>query len=135
MNTFFSGISVVPNWLWLSFSIAILLVEKSLSIDNLFIIFLIFSSFNIPSQLQHRVLFYGFLGAIVMRALFILLGAHLFNLFHWILYFFGLILVVTGIKLLFKSDNKTNPKENFCCLCFKYFCYFRRIHKYYNAFF
>ncbi|APJ05117.1 hypothetical protein AXG55_06960 [Silvanigrella aquatica] len=88
------------------------LVEKSLSIDNLFIILLIFSSFNIPSKFQHKVLFYGILGAIVMRALFILLGAHLLNSFHWILYLFGLILVVTGFKLLFKSDNKTNQKEN-----------------------
>ncbi|KAB8030772.1 TerC/Alx family metal homeostasis membrane protein [Fluviispira multicolorata] len=168
MKTFFSDISVVPNWLWLSFSIAILfllfidlslfskghkksrtkialiesgiwialalcfnawfaysfgtqlgiefltgyLVEKSLSIDNLFIILLIFSSFNIPSQLQHKALFYGVLGAIVMRALFIILGAHLLNSFHWILYFFGLILIVTGIKLLFKSEDKSNLKES-----------------------
>lgn len=88
------------------------LVEKSLSVDNLFIILLIFGSFKIPSQYQHRVLFYGVLGAIVLRALFILVGAQLVHLFHWILYVFGGILVVTAIKFLRESDEKVDVTEN-----------------------
>lgn len=88
------------------------LVEKSLSVDNLFVILLVFSSFKIPDAYQHRVLFYGILGAIILRALFILLGAHLLHTFHWVLYIFGLILVVTAIKFLRESDEKINAEEN-----------------------
>lgn len=88
------------------------LVEKSLSVDNLFVILLIFSSFRIPDQHQHRVLFYGVLGAIVLRAFFIIVGAQLLHLFHWILYVFGAILVVTAIKFLRESDEKLDVKEN-----------------------
>ena len=88
------------------------LVEKSLSVDNLFVILLIFSSFRIPEAYQHRVLFYGVLGAIVLRAIFILLGAHLLQSFHWVLYIFGLILVVTAIKFLRESDTQIDAKEN-----------------------
>lgn len=88
------------------------LVEKSLSVDNLFVILLIFSSFRIPEAYQHRVLFYGVLGAIVLRAIFILLGAHLLQSFHWVLYIFGLILVVTAVKFLRESDNQIDAKEN-----------------------
>lgn len=89
------------------------LVEKSLSVDNLFVILLIFSSFKIPSQYQHRVLFYGVLGAIVLRAIFILIGAQLLHMFHWILYVFGGILVVTAVKFLRESDDKEDVQENF----------------------
>lgn len=88
------------------------LVEKSLSVDNLFIILLVFSSFKIPGQYQHRVLFYGVLGAIVLRAFFILVGAQLLHLFHWILYVFGAILVITAIKFLRESDEKIDAKES-----------------------
>jgi tellurite resistance protein TerC len=88
------------------------LVEKSLSVDNLFVILLIFSSFKIAPRHQHRVLFYGVLGAIVLRAIFILVGANLLHHFHWILYIFGLILVVTAIKFLRESDDKIDTKEN-----------------------
>lgn len=88
------------------------LVEKSLSVDNLFIILLIFSSFRIPDQYQHRVLFYGVLGAIVLRAFFIILGAQLLHLFHWILYVFGGILIITAIKFLRDSDDKIDAKQN-----------------------
>ncbi len=88
------------------------LVEKSLSVDNLFIILLIFSSFRIPDKYQHRVLFYGVLGAIVLRAFFIILGAQLLHMFHWILYVFGGILVVTAFKFLFDSDKKIEAQEN-----------------------
>ena len=88
------------------------LVEKSLSVDNLFVILLIFSSFKIQDAYQHRVLFYGVLGAIILRAIFILLGAHLLNSFHWILYIFGLILVVTAIKFLRDTDEKIDAKDS-----------------------
>ena len=88
------------------------LVEKSLSVDNLFVILLIFGSFRIPSEHQHRVLFYGVLGAIVMRAFFILVGAQLLHMFHWILYVFGGILVITAVKFLRDSDDKIDTKEN-----------------------
>lgn len=88
------------------------LVEKSLSVDNLFIILLIFSSFKIPDKYQHRVLFYGVLGAIILRAFFIILGAQLLHMFEWILYVFGAILIVTAIKLLRESDDEKDIQEN-----------------------
>lgn len=88
------------------------LVEKSLSVDNLFVILLIFRSFQIPDKYQHRVLFYGVLGAIVLRAFFIILGAQLLHLFDWLLYIFGGILVITAIKLLRESGEKFDVKEN-----------------------
>lgn len=168
MTQFVSEISIAPTWLWIAFSLGILvllfidlslfgrghhkiqtrtallesgiwiavalsfnawfaleygtelgiefltgyLVEKSLSVDNLFVILLIFSSFKIPDAYQHRVLFYGILGAIVLRAVFILLGAHLLHTFHWVLYVFGLILVVTAIKFLRETDEKIDAEEN-----------------------
>lgn len=169
MNQFISNISVVPNSLWIGFtlgvvvlliidlslfgkgshkmstktallesglwmSIALLfngwfalnygkelgtefltgyLVEKSLSVDNLFVILLVFSAFKIPPQFQHRVLFFGVLGAIVLRAFFILIGAQLLHMFHWILYVFGGILVVTAIKFLIETDDKKDVQESF----------------------
>lgn len=88
------------------------LVEKSLSVDNLFVILLIFSSFRIPGEYQHRVLFYGVLGAIVLRGIFILLGAHLLAMFHWVLYIFGLALLITAFKFLRHSDNERDAREN-----------------------
>jgi tellurite resistance protein TerC len=88
------------------------LIEKSLSVDNLFVILLIFSSFKIPDAHQHRVLFYGVLGAIVLRAIFILFGAHLLHTFHWVLYIFGAILVITAIKFLRETDEQIDAKEN-----------------------
>lgn len=168
MNNFITDISVAPPWLWIAFSLGVLvllvidlslfgrgnqkvqtkvallesglwiavalcfnvwfwmsfgselglefltgyLVEKSLSVDNLFVILLIFSSFRIPDAYQHRVLFYGVLGAIVLRAVFILLGAHLLHTFHWVLYIFGLILVITAIKFLRETDEKIDAQEN-----------------------
>lgn len=163
-----SNLSVAPTWLWLSFSIGILilltidlslfgksgkkvspkkalvesaiwiavslifnvwfayeygptlglefltgyLVEKSLSVDNLFVILLIFSSFRIQAEYQHRVLFYGVLGAIVLRAIFILLGAKLLHTFHWILFVFGIILIITAIKFLVETDQEIDAKDS-----------------------
>lgn len=88
------------------------LVEKSLSIDNLFVILLIFSSFRIPDKYQHRVLFYGVLGAIVFRAFFIVVGAQLLHHFHWILYIFGAILIVTAVNFLRNTDEKIHVEDN-----------------------
>lgn len=88
------------------------LVEKSLSVDNLFVILLVFRSFRIPEAYQHRVLFFGILGAIVLRGIFIILGAHLVNAFHWVLYLFGLFLVVTAIKFMRDTDDDINATEN-----------------------
>lgn len=168
MSQFFSHISVAPSWLWIGFSIGILillaidlslfgkgdkkistkkallesgiwvgvalcfnawfayeygtdlglefltgyLVEKSLSVDNLFVILLIFGSFKIPDIYQHRVLFYGVLGAIILRAIFILVGAQLLVSFHWILYVFGGILLITAVKLLRDADEHIDAQEN-----------------------
>ena len=88
------------------------LVEKSLSVDNLFVILLVFASFKIPSSLQHRVLFYGVLGAVLLRALFIVIGAQLIHSFEWILYFFGLVLIVTAIKFLRDTDKDNEVQSN-----------------------
>ncbi len=88
------------------------LVEKSLSVDNLFVILLVFKSFQIPAAYQHRILFYGILGAIILRAIFIIMGAHLLNAFSWILYVFGVILIVTAVKLLRDTDDEIDAKEN-----------------------
>jgi tellurite resistance protein TerC len=93
------------------------LIEKSLSVDNLFV----FSAFKIPSQYQHRVLFFGVLGAIVLRAFFILVGAQLLHMFHWILYVFGGILVITAAKFLFESDEKVDVQESFATRILKRF--------------
>jgi tellurite resistance protein TerC len=87
-------------------------IEESLSIDNIFVIVLIFEYFKVPKVCQHRVLFYGILGALVMRGLFIGLGAVLIARFHWILYIFGAMLVVTGVRMAFKNDEEFDGDEN-----------------------
>ena len=88
-------------------------VELSLSMDNVFVIALIFSFFRVPAEFQHRVLFWGILGALIMRAVMILLGASLIHQFHWILYLFGAFLLITGIKMLFAGDEEVEPEKNF----------------------
>jgi len=80
-------------------------IELSLSVDNLFVFLLIFSSFGIIPKYQRRVLNYGILGAVVLRLFFIVLGVKMVNQFHWILYVFGLILIASGIKMWFENDN------------------------------
>ena len=175
MTSFISHISVAPAWLWVAFTMGILvllvvdlslfgrgnhkietktaltesaiwitiglcfngwfayrfgtelglefltgyLIEKSLSVDNLFVILLVFSSFKIPDIYQHRILFFGVIGAIVLRAIFILLGAHLLHSFHWILYIFGLILVITAVKFLHDTDEKINANDNWSIFLLK----------------
>ena len=86
-------------------------IEKSLSVDNIFVIALIFAYFKIPGMYQHRVLYWGILGALMMRGVFIALGAVLIAKFHWIIYVFGLILLFTAFKLLF-SSGEPDPKNN-----------------------
>jgi tellurite resistance protein TerC len=88
------------------------LIEKSLSVDNVFVIALIFSFFAVPKMYQHRVLFWGILGALVLRALFIAAGAALLERFHWILYVFGAFLLATGIKMALYRNREIHPEHN-----------------------
>jgi tellurite resistance protein TerC len=88
------------------------LIEKSLSVDNIFVIILIFSYFKVPSAYQHKVLFWGILGALVMRVIFILTGIELIHRFHWLIYIFGGFLVYTGIRMLTSGDLKIDPEKN-----------------------
>src|SRR5688572_12631980 len=88
-------------------------IEKALSVDNIFVFVILFASFAVPKIYQHRVLFWGVIGAIVMRAIFIGLGAALVARFHWIMYVFGAILIFTGIKLLTQGDDHDpHPERN-----------------------
>jgi TerC family integral membrane protein len=88
------------------------LIEKSLSMDNIFIILMIFNYFSIPEEYQRRILIFGVLGAIVMRFNLILLGVWLVSSFHWILYLFGIFLVITGIKMLFFNEQAPDLEKN-----------------------
>jgi tellurite resistance protein TerC len=88
------------------------LIELSLSVDNLFVFILIFNYFGVPSEAQPKVLKWGILGAIVMRFIMIALGALLFARFEWIIYLFGGILVLTGIRMLFQKDDRIEPEKN-----------------------
>lgn len=88
------------------------LIEKSLSIDNIFVIIMIFSYFKVPTAYQHKVLFWGILGALVMRVVFILVGIELIHSFHWLIYIFGGFLIITGIRMLTSGDSKLEPEKN-----------------------
>lgn len=88
------------------------LVEKSLSIDNIFVFVLIFSAFAVPAASRHRVLFYGILGALVMRGLFILVGSAMLIAFHWIIYLFGAFLILTGIRMVLNRRQEPHPEKN-----------------------
>nr|MBA3806544.1 TerC family protein [Acidobacteriota bacterium] len=87
-------------------------IELSLSVDNLFVFLLIFSYFRVPAKYQHRVLFWGVLGALVMRITMISLGAALIERFHWIIYVFGFFLIYTGINMLRQEESNANPEQN-----------------------
>ncbi len=87
-------------------------VEKSLSVDNIFVIAMIFSSFGVPPLYQHRVLFWGILGALLMRGVMIGLGAKLIAEFHWVLYLFAVFLILTAIKMLFHRTEQSDPTKN-----------------------
>jgi tellurite resistance protein TerC len=120
MSAFYITIALLFGvWVWVSLGATAgenyftgYLVEKTLSMDNVFVISLIFTYFAIPPKYQHRVLFWGILGAVVMRALMIFAGAALIAKFHWILYVFAAFLVVTGIKMLLASDTPTDIENN-----------------------
>ncbi len=88
------------------------LIEKSLSVDNIFVFLVIFGYFAVPAEMQRRVLLYGVVGAIVMRAVMILLGAWLIVQFSWIMYLFGAFLIVTGIKMLIFADKESDLNDN-----------------------
>ncbi len=87
-------------------------IEEALSVDNIFVMVLIFDYFSVPKICQHRVLFYGILGALIMRGLFIGLGALLLAKFHWVIYIFGALLVITGIRMAFKQDEEFEGDQN-----------------------
>src|SRR5213080_110792 len=87
------------------------LIELSLSVDNLFVFLLIFSYFKVPSKYQHRVLYWGVLGALVMRITMIFLGTELIQRFHWIIYFFGVFLVYTAVRMFREEEVSIEPEE------------------------
>ncbi len=88
------------------------LIEKALSVDNIFVFLLIFGYFAVPEKYQHRVLFYGIIGALIFRALFIAAGAALLERFFWMMIIFGVFLIFTGIKMVLVKDKKMDPEKN-----------------------
>jgi tellurite resistance protein TerC len=96
-------------------------IEYSLSADNVFVFALLFSFFAVPAQYQHKVLFWGILGALIMRLGMIALGAALISKFEWVIYIFGGFLILTGIKMLLKSDEEIHPDRNPVVRAFKKF--------------
>lgn len=97
------------------------LLEKSLSVDNLFIFVVLFGYFNVPKQYQHKVLYWGIIGAIIMRGILIVVGTALITKFSWIIYIFGGFLVITGFKMAFSNDEKVKPDKNPVVKLFKKF--------------
>ncbi len=94
------------------------IVEKSLSVDNIFIFVMVFAYFAIPTKYQHRVLFYGILGALVFRAIFIAMGSALMQ-FHWVIYIFGAFLIITGIKMFFSNNEEIDPEKSLLIRIFR----------------
>jgi tellurite resistance protein TerC len=95
------------------------LIEKSLSVDNVFVFALLFSYFSVPLKYQHKVLFWGVIGALIMRAIMIAAGAVLITRFAWIIYIFGAFLILTGIRMVFKREEEIHPERNPAVLFFK----------------
>src|ERR1044072_2743294 len=96
------------------------IIEKSLSVDNIFVFVLIFGYFAIPAKYQHRVLFYGILGALIFRAIFIAMGAALIK-YHFVILVFGAFLIFTGVKMMFASEKEIEPEKNLLIRVFKKF--------------
>ena len=96
-------------------------LEKSLSVDNIFVFILVFSFFKVPPSYQHKVLFWGILGALVMRVILIFSGVALLTKFHWLIYIFGAFLIFTGVKLLMQKDSHVEPDKNILVRLFKKF--------------
>ena len=88
------------------------IIEKSLSVDNIFVFVLIFSVFAVPAAYQHRVLFWGIIGALLMRGTLIAVGAALLKEFHWVIYLFGGFLIFTGIRMAFHQNEEVHPEQN-----------------------
>ena len=88
------------------------LIEKSLSVDNIFVIIMIFSFFHVPPSYQHKVLFWGIMGALVMRVIFIFAGIELIHRFHWLIYIFGSFLIITGLRMVFGAETRIEPEKN-----------------------
>jgi tellurite resistance protein TerC len=104
-------------YFWLGSEVALqfftgYVIEKSLSVDNIFVFVLIFSAFAVPAVYQHRVLFWGILGALVMRGTLIVAGAALIEQFHWIIYVFGAFLIFTGVRMALHRDEEIHPENN-----------------------
>jgi len=104
-------------WWWLGPTKALefatgYLIEEALSVDNIFVFLVLFTFFKVPAEYQHRVLFWGILSAVVMRAIFIMAGAALLESFHWIIYVFGGLLVITGIRLFTQDGHEVDPERN-----------------------
>ncbi len=97
------------------------LVEKALSVDNIFVFIMIFTYFQIPTKYQHKVLFWGIIGALIMRVIFIFAGVALLEKFHFTIYIFGALLIFTGIKMFNHSNSKINPEKNPVLKFFKKF--------------
>jgi len=95
------------------------IIEKSLSVDNLFVFLVVFSFFRVPTKYQHKVLFWGIIGALIMRAALIVVGAALITEFHWVIYIFGGFLVLTGIRMVFQNDEEINPENNIIIKMFR----------------
>jgi tellurite resistance protein TerC len=87
-------------------------IEKALSVDNLFVMYAVFSAFAIPALHQHRVLFWGILGAVVLRAIMVFVGAALLARFHWLMFLFGGFLIITGAKMFVRSDDRPHPENS-----------------------
>jgi tellurite resistance protein TerC len=97
------------------------LLEKALAVDNIFVFVVIFSTFAVPRIYQHRVLFWGVFGALLLRAFFILLGGALLQRFHWMMYVFGAVLVATGLKLMVQRDEELHPGDSVLVRAFRRF--------------
>jgi tellurite resistance protein TerC len=95
------------------------LIEKSLSVDNLFVFLLLFSYFRVAPEHQHTVLFWGILGALVMRLLFIVAGVALISRFHWVIYVFGAILIISGVKMALEKEKEIHPERNLVLKLFR----------------
>lgn len=88
------------------------IIEKALSVDNIFVFLLVFAYFQVPSKYQHKVLFWGIIGALLCRAIFIFAGIALLEKFHWTIYIFGALLIFTGVKMVTQKDKKLDPEKN-----------------------
>lgn len=126
-STIWTAIALAFNvlvYFWLGSKLALefftgYLIERTLSVDNLFVFLLVFSYFAVPSKYQHKVLFWGIFGALIMRAIFIAAGLTLINAFHWVIYVFGIFLIYTGFKMAQHKEEEIHPERNFVIKLFR----------------